>query len=78
MERDPLEVKLVQHRWIDRLRNHSTRRPAGILDRLETLIPAAEGKLWAYTRAGNRKRYVDLEDIKKLQELRRVGESSSP
>jgi len=42
------------------------------------LIPAAEGKLWAYTRAGNRKRYVDLEDIKKLQELRRVGESSSP
>jgi len=33
----------------------------------------SEGKLRAYTRAGDRKRYVDLEDIRKLQELRPVA-----
>jgi excisionase family DNA binding protein len=29
----------------------------------------SEGKLRAYARAGDRKRYVDLDDIRKLQEL---------
>jgi excisionase family DNA binding protein len=30
----------------------------------------AQGKLTAYTRAGDRRRFVDLDDIRKLQELR--------
>ncbi|MHB8613538.1 MAG: helix-turn-helix domain-containing protein [Candidatus Dormibacteraceae bacterium] len=32
----------------------------------------AEGKLRAYARAGDRKRYVDLDDIRQLQQLRPV------
>ncbi len=32
----------------------------------------SEGKLRAYSRAGDRKRYVDLDDIRKLQELRPI------
>jgi hypothetical protein len=34
----------------------------------------AEGKLRAYSRAGDRKRYVDLDEIRKLQQLRPVDE----
>ena len=34
----------------------------------------AEGKLKAYSRAGDRKRYVDLEDIRKLQQLRPIDQ----
>jgi excisionase family DNA binding protein len=34
----------------------------------------SEGKLRAYSRAGDRKRYVDLDEIRKLQELRPVDE----
>lgn len=30
------------------------------------------GKLRAYSRAGDRKRYVDLDDLRKLQELRPI------
>lgn len=30
----------------------------------------AQGKLTAYVRAGDRRRFVDLDDIRKLQELR--------
>jgi excisionase family DNA binding protein len=30
----------------------------------------SEGKLTAYSRAGDRRRYVDLDHIRKLQELR--------
>jgi excisionase family DNA binding protein len=33
----------------------------------------SDGKLRAYSRAGDRKRYVDLDDIRKLQELRPVA-----
>jgi excisionase family DNA binding protein len=32
----------------------------------------AEGKLRAYKRAGDRRRYVDLDDLRKLQELKPV------
>jgi excisionase family DNA binding protein len=34
----------------------------------------ADGKLRVYTRVGDRKRYVDLDDIRKLQQLRPVDE----
>jgi excisionase family DNA binding protein len=34
----------------------------------------AEGKLRAYKRAGDRRRYVDLDDLRKLQQLRPVDE----
>jgi hypothetical protein len=34
----------------------------------------AEGELKAYSRAGDRKRYVDLEDIRKLQQLRPIDQ----
>ena len=34
----------------------------------------SDGKLRAYRRAGDRKRYVDLDDIKQLQKLRPVDE----
>ena len=30
----------------------------------------SQGKLTAYARAGDRRRFVDLDDIRKLQELR--------
>jgi len=32
----------------------------------------SDGKLRAFRRAGDRKRYVDLDDIRKLQQLRPV------
>jgi len=32
----------------------------------------SDGKLRAYSRAGDRRRYVDLDDLKKLQELRPI------
>jgi excisionase family DNA binding protein len=32
----------------------------------------SEGKLTAYSRAGDRRRFVDLDDIRKLQELRPI------
>ena len=32
----------------------------------------SEGKLRAYARAGDRKRYVDLDDIRELQKLRPI------
>jgi len=34
----------------------------------------SDGKLRAFRRAGDRKRYVDLDDIRKLQQLRPVDQ----